>query len=328
METSRTLHKELKKILTKNYKKFKIEDDNNSAINSILLSILKENNNIELNAGKLLNYIEQHLARGNTEEMDIRIEDLKIENEENIKFNDKIITIIRNILYLKLGGNQLENKIGDNEFAILSEIFHSCIKVYQETGKVKEFNSDKCEHTIILEEEKKGYYCPYIYDINLLFSDEYNKTKQIEGKGKIINIKGDGNCGFYSFIHSIKSMEYNTEKKNIKPLVEKIKKAKELKDNDEIYYETKIVKDLRKFLSSLYETSSPRKKSILKDKEWMNDEDIELLAKEFNLFIGIFKYHKGIYDLYFYGDEKKEKIFFLLKNQHFNIFYPSQNFLK
>ena len=256
------IKKEIEKLTKNNYKKYSVKPDNNSAINSILLTLLKKNNDDRVNKSIIFSYISNYLNRANNTTLTNK--DLNIVDEKNTSFNINIITMIRNILFMKLGCKQLsENKIGDKELIILSEMFKSCIKIYTK-DKIKEFSTDNCENNIHLIEEKEGVYKPLIYDIIHIFNDKYIKTKKLEG-GTITNMLDNGNCGFYAFIDLIKKSKYTTTNPKLIDLTKKIREAK-AKKNDKrnmIFYEDEIVNDIRILLSSLYTTE--RKENILQN---------------------------------------------------------------
>ena len=283
------------------------------------MTLLKENNTSDLNKAKIFNYITTYLNNS----INFSADSLNIENKEEISFNTKIINPIRNILFQ--GVDDKNNKIGDKEMKILSEIFHSCIKVYNK-NEIKEFNVDKCDQNIILEEEQEGIYKPFIHDIIHIFNDNY--IKMLNSKENIRNMLDDGNCGFYAFIDLIKRTNYKTNNNKLVDIVNKIKTAKEIHNNKRnmISYDKDIVYNLRVLLSGLYEDDNERKGNILKETEWINDNDLELLAKEFDIFIGLFSLENKNYHFNYFGELNKLMIFIIFETNHFKTFIPRKTF--
>ena len=107
---------------------------------------------------------------------------------------------------------------------------------------------------------------------------------------KKISILGDGNCGIHSIIYA---MNKNTNIKTYKNYHSKKNKR------GEIYYDEEVTLLFRKELEQIYEekiielknkkTYKDRKKVILKDKESLNDVDIQLYGEKYNMCIGLFE---------------------------------------
>ena len=321
MKENSIIKKEIEQLIKNNYKKYNVVADNNSAINSVLLTLLKENNTSDMNKAKIFNYITTYLDSS----VNFSANYLNIKNNKKISFNTNIINPIRNILFQ--GTDDKNNKIGDKEMKIISEIFHSCIKVYKDK-EIKEFNVDKCDQNIILEEEQEGIYKPFIYDIIHIFNDNYIETRMLNDNKNIRNMLDDGNCGFYAFIDLIKRTNYKTNNNKLQDIVNKIKTVKEIhnKKRNMISYDKDIVFNLRVLLSGLYEDGNIRKGNILKETEWINDNDLELLAKEFDIFIGLFSLENKIYNFNYFGELNKLMIFIIFETNHFKTFIPRKSF--
>ena len=129
---------------------------------------------------------------------------------------------------------------------------------------------------------------PEITNYNL--TDYFNK----------IPILGDGNCGIHSIIYSINKNTTITKYKEYK--------AKK-KSNGIIYYDEEITNLFRKELGEIYEEkiielqsklSNPkesnkikeykeRQRLVVKNKEWLNDLDIQFYGEKNNICIGLFE---------------------------------------
>lgn len=129
--------------------------------------------------------------------------------------------------------------------------------------------------------------------MNTYINPKINQSN-FEDYFNVISIKGDGNCGIYSIIYAIKHCTNISTFNNYK----------ELKENGNIYYEKTAVDFFRKDIADIYDERinitknkstkdkyEKRKKEILKEREWLNDDDINLYGQKYELCIYGFQFN-------------------------------------